>query len=150
MKIKMNLKNNYKLVPEGERRLKITKSECSPSGKPSRWNLTFEDSEGGFVNTRFDFTNDKSLFAMGKFLESVLGFKDGDEFDTKADAERCLGIDIIAEVVHTEGSKVNDDGEPTIFANVVNKTIRLADNTTTQTATESPRNMISNALDDLD
>ena len=150
MKIKMNLKNNYKLVPEGERRLKITKSECTPSGKPNKWSLTFEDSEGGFVNTRFDFTNDKSLFAMGKFLESVLNFEDGDEFDTIQDAKKCIGIDIIAEVVHTEGSKVNEDGEPTIFANVVNKTIRLADNTQ-PTVTDSPRNVIANnAIDDLD
>lgn len=150
MKIKMNLKNNYKLVPQGERRLKITKSECTPSGKPNKWSLTFEDSEGGFVNTRFDFTNDKSLFAMGKFLESVLGFKDGDEFDTIQDAKKCIGVDIIAEVVHTEGSKVNENGEPTIFANVVNKTIRLADDTQS-TETDSPRNAIANnTIDDLD
>lgn len=146
MKLKMNLKNNFKLVPEGERRLKITKSECSPSGKPNKWSLTFEDSEGGFVNNRFDFTNDKSRFAMGKFLESVLGFKDGDEFDTVEDAKRCIGIEIIANVVHTQGSQVNENGETTTFANIDNKSIRLADTTKTNIS-ESPRNAIASSSD---
>lgn len=146
MKIKMSLKNNFKLVPEGKRRLKIVKSECSPSGKPNKWSLTFEDSEGGFVNTRFDFTNDKSFFSMGKFLETVLGFEDGDEFDTKSDAEKCIGIEIYAEVVHTQGSKLNENGETMMFANIVNKTIELA----THDTNDSPRNMIANQDDEED
>ena len=144
MKLKMNLKNNFKLVPEGKRRLKITKSECSPSGKPSRWNLTFEDSEGGFINNRFDFNNDKSLFAMGKFLETVLGFKDGDEFDTKEDAAKCIGIEVYAEVIHTQGRQLNENGETMTFANIVNKTIELA----SEEENESPRNAISNQDED--
>lgn len=146
MKLKMNLKNNFKLVPEGRRRLKITKSECSPSGKPNKWTLTFEDSEGGFINNRFDFTNDKSLFAMGKFLETVLGFEDGDEFDTKEDAEKCLGIEVYAEVIHTQGSQVNENGETMTFANIVNKTVELA----TDKEETSPRNAIANQSDDED
>ena len=146
MKLIMKMNNNFKVVPEGRRRFKITKSECSPSGKPNKWNLVFEDCEGqGMINNRFDFTNDKSLFAMAKFLEAVLGFKDGDEFDTKADAERCLGLEVYAEVKHTEGTQLNDDGTPKIFANIDNKTIELA--TDTQ---ESPRNSIANAIDGLD
>ena len=36
MMIKMNLKGNFKTVPEGERVLTITKAECTPSGKPNK------------------------------------------------------------------------------------------------------------------
>lgn len=146
MKLVMKMNNNFKLVPEGRRRFKITKSECTPSGKPNKWSLVFEDcEEQGVVNNRFDFTNDKSLFAMAKFLEAVLDFKDGDEFDTKADAERCVGLEVYAEVKHTEGTQLNDDGTPKIFANIDNKTIELATD-----KQESPRNSIANAIDGLD
>lgn len=144
MKIKMVMTNNYKLVPEGRRKLKITKSECTPSGKPNKWSLTFEDSEGGFVNNRFDFSNDKSKYAMAKFLEAVLGFEDGDEFDTVEDAKRCIGLEIYADIKHTEGTKLQDDGTPTIFANIDNKTIELANDK----EDKSPRNtIIDNNLD---
>lgn len=147
MKLIMKMTNNFKTVPEGRRRLKITKSECTPSGKPNKWVLIFEDSEGGTINNRFDFTNDKSLYAMGKFLETVLDFKDGDEFDTKTDAERCLGLEIYADVKHTEGSQLKDDGTPMIFANIDNKSVELA---TDKPVEESPRNAISNAINGLD
>lgn len=148
MKIIMKMNNNFKTVPEGRRRFKITKSECSPSGAPKRWNLTYEDCEGeGNILNRFDFTNDKSKFAMAKFLEAMLDFKDGDEFDTVEDAKRCLGMEFYADVIHTEGSQTNDDGTPKIFANIDNKTIEKA---TDEVKEESPRNSIANALEGLD
>lgn len=148
MKIIMKMNNNFKTVPEGRRRFKITKSECSPSGKPNKWNLTYEDCAGeGTINNRFDFTNDKSKFAMAKFLEAMLDFKDGDEFDTTEDAKRCLGLQFYADVKHTQGNKVDDNGDPIIFANIDNKTIEKA---TDEVKEESPRNSIANAIDGLD
>ena len=45
MVIKMNLQNSFKLVPEGERVLEITKAEVKPSGKPKAMYVTFKDSE---------------------------------------------------------------------------------------------------------
>lgn len=148
MKIIMKMNNNFKTVPEGRRRFKITKSECSPSGRPNKWSLVYEDCEGeGNILNRFDFTNDKSKFAMAKFLEVMLDFKDGDEFDTTEDAKRCLGLEFYAVVKHTQGSQLNDDGTPKIFANIDNKTIEKA---TGETVEESPRNSIANALEGLD
>lgn len=148
MKIIMKMNNNFKTVPEGRRRFKITKSECSPSGSPKRWNLTYEDVAGeGNILNRFDFTNDKSKFAMAKFLEVMLDFKDGDEFDTTEDAKRCLGLEFYADVKHTQGNQVDDDGNPRIFANIDNKTIEKA---TDEVKEESPRNSIASAIDGLD
>lgn len=147
MKIKMNLTSNFKTVPEGERVLEITKAECKPSGKPNALAVTFRDSEGGFINTRYNFDNDKSLFAMGKMLETALQFKDGDEFDTKEDTAKLIGKKLLCEVVHTQGSKPNSDGEFPTFANI-KKTIELV--TENDNTNESPRNTIVDDEDDLD
>lgn len=150
MKIKMNLKGNFTLVPEGERVLTITKAECKPSGKPTNMKVTFQDSEGGFINSQYNFDNDKSLFAMGKLLETALGFEDGDEFDTKTDAERLIGKKLLCEVVHTQGTKPNENGELPTFANV-RKTISLVSDDGEVVSNQSPRNAIAtDDEDDLD
>ena len=149
MKITLNLKNNFKLVEEGERILKITKAECTPSGKPDKLKVTFQDvAEGGTINSQYNFDNDKSLFAMGKLLEVALGFGDGDEFDTKTDTAKLVGKELLCEVVHSQGTKPNDKGELPTFANV-KKVISLAD-TTTGEVEESPRNAIANNDDEDD
>lgn len=146
MKIKMNLNGNFKLCPEGERVLTITKAECKPSGKPDNMKVTFQDSEGGFVNSKYDFTNDKSVWAMGMMLSKALELEDGDEFDTKTDTPKLIGKKLLCEVVHTEGTKPNDDGELPIFANI-KKVIALVNDDTGEVE-ESPRNMIANNDDD--
>ena len=143
MKIKMNMTSNFKVVPEGERELTITKAKCKPSGKPTRIDITFQDNEGGFVNSRYAFDNDNAMFAFAKLLEVALKFKDGDEFDTKEHTQQLVGQKLICEVVHTQGSQPNENGELPIFANI-KKTISLvADN-------DSPRNAISNQNDEDD
>lgn len=145
MLIKMNLKGNFTLVPEGERVLTITKAECKPSGKPTNMKVTFQDSEGGFINSQYNFDNDKSLFAMGKLLETALGFEDGDEFDTKTDPERLVGLTLLCEVAHSQGTKPNENGELPTFANV-RKTISLITADGEVSSNVSPRSAI--AIDD--
>lgn len=147
MLIKMNLKGNFTLVPEGERVLTITKAECKPSGKPTNMKVTFQDSEGGFVNSQYNFDNDKSLFAMGKLLETALGFEDGDEFDTKTDPERLVGLTLLCEVVHSQGTKPNENGELPTFANL-KRTISLITADGEVSSNVSPRSAI--AVDDED
>ena len=149
MRVKLNLNNNFKLVEEGEQVLEITKAEASPSGRPERLKVTFKANNGGFINTRYEFNNDKSLWAMGMMLSKALGLEDGDEFDTKTDTPKLVGKKLLCEVVHTEGTKPNDDGELPIFANI-KKVIALVNDDTGEVE-ESPRNMIANNdNDDLD
>lgn len=126
MKIKMNLKGNFKLVPEGERVLEITKAECKPSGKPNALVITFQDSEGGIINNRYNFDNQGALFSMGMLVSTALGLQDGDDFDTKLDTPKLVGKKLVCEVVHNKGTKPNDDGELPTFANV-KKVISLVD-----------------------
>ena len=149
MKIKMNLKGSFTLVPEGERVLEITKAECTPSGKPDKMTVTFKDTDGGLLTNRYTFDNDKSLFAMGKLLETALSFEDGDEFDTKTDPQRLVGKKLLCEVVHTQGTKPNDKGELPTFANI-KRTIELVDGETGEVGEVSPRNSIASSDDDED
>lgn len=148
MKIKMNMKGNFKLVPEGERELEITKAECTPSGKPDKLKITFQDAEGGSINSQYNFDNDKSLFAMSKLAEIALGLEDGDEFDTKEDTPKLVGKKLLCEVTHSQGTKPNDKGELPTFANV-KKVISIA-NDNVSSVNESPRNAIANNVDDDD
>lgn len=150
MRIKLNLKNNFKLVEEGERVLTITKAEAKPSGKPTSLVVSFQDKDGGYITNRYDFTNDKSLFAMAKLLETALGFEDGDEFDTKTDTARLVGKVLLCEVTHTQGTKPNENGELPTFANI-KRTISLITNDGEVVSNQSPRNAIAtDDEDDLD
>lgn len=150
MRIKMNLNGNFKLCPEGQRVLTITKAECTPSGKPDKLKVTFQDSEGGFVNSKYDFTNDKSVWAMGMMLSKALELEDGDEFDTKLDTPKLVGKKLLCEIVHTQGTKPNDDGELPTFANI-KRVISLVDDETGEVTEEkSARNIIADDEDDLD
>ena len=83
MMIKMNLKGNFKTVPEGERVLTITKAEVTPSGKPDKLKVTFQDSEGGFINSQYRFDISGVLYQMSMLVSIALGLEDSDEFDTK-------------------------------------------------------------------
>lgn len=147
MKIKMNLSGSFKTCPEGKRVLTITKAECTPSGKPDKLKVTFQDTEGGFVNSKYDFTNDKSIWAMGMMLSKALQLDDGDEFDTKLDTPRLIGKKLLCEVIHTQGTKPNEDGELPTFANI-KKVISLVDDEVEKVEEQSARNMIVNDEDD--
>lgn len=144
MKIKMNLKNNFKLVPEGQRILEITKAECKPSGKPNALVVTFQDSEGGIINNRYNFDNQGALFSMGMLVSTALGLQDGDDFDTKLDTPKLVGKKLVCEVVHNEGTRPNENGEVPTFANV-KKVISLATDEET-----SVRDAIADITDDDD
>ena len=148
MKIKLNLKNNYKIVPEGQRILTVKNAEFRPTGVPKELRVTFEDSEGGLINTRYDMTNDKSNWIMGIFISTALKLSsDEEEFETK-DVGKLIGKKLLCEVVPRDGTKPNDNGEVPVFANI-NKIIKRIDDYTDTDL--SPRNMIADDdFDDLD
>ena len=145
MMIKMNLKGNFKTVPEGERVLTITKAEATPSGKPDKLKVTFQDSEGGFINSQYKFDISGALYQMSMLVSTALGLEDGDEFDTKNDTPKLVGKKVLCEVIHVEGTRPNKDGELPVFANI-KRILKLVEE-----ESDSPRNSIaSNDDDDLD
>ncbi len=144
MKLVMNLKSNYKLVPEGKRRLKITKAEAKPSGRPTHMEVSFQDSEGGYIYSNYDF--EKAIYPLSILICTALGLKDGDEIDPREDAKKLVDKELICEVIHRQGTKPNENGELPTFANI-KQVISLVED---EVVEESPRNSISSALDDLD
>ena len=149
MVIKMNLQNNYKTVPEGERVLEIIKAECKPSGKPKALHVVFKDSDGGFINSKYDFDIPGAVTAMSIMCNYALNLEDGDEFDTIKDTPRLIGKKLVCEVVHTEGTKVKEDGTLPIFSNI-KKIIGPYNEikSSEQASSKSPRQQIIS--DDLD
>lgn len=148
MKIKLNLKNNYKIVPEGQRTLTITNAEFRPVGKPQELRVTFQDTEGGNIYTTYSINTDMGKFLMGILISTALGLQDNDVFDTD-DVDQLVGKKLLCEVVHKNGSKPNENGEVPTFANI-KRIIKLADDYADTDL--SPRNMIknNNDFDDLD
>lgn len=148
MKIKLNLKNNFKLVPEGERVLTITNAEFRPVGKPQELRVTFQDTEGGTIYTTYSRNTDMGKFLMGILISTALGLQDNDFFDTD-DVGQLVGKKLLCEVVHRNGSKPNENGEVPTFANI-KRIIKLVDDYADTDL--SPRNMIENNddFDDLD
>lgn len=148
MRIKLNLKNNYKIVPEGQRILTVKNAEFRPAGVPKELRVTFEDSEGGLINTRYDMTNDKSKWVMAIFISTTLNLSSDEEWFETKDVGKLIGKKLLCEVVHRNGTKPNDNGEVPVFANI-NKIIKLVDDYTDTDL--SPRNMIADDdFDDLD
>ena len=150
MKITLNLKSNFKLVPEGERVLTITKAECTPSGKPNKLKITWQDEEGGILNSQYNFENDKSLFAMGKLLEVALSFEDGDDFDTKTDTPKLIGLKLLCEIKHSQGNNPNENGELPTFANVRKVISLVTEDGEVLDGNTSPRNAIIEQDEDED
>lgn len=153
--IKMNLQNNFTLVPAGERVLTITKAECKPSGKPSAMHVTFKDSEGGVLTNKYDFSVPGAVTAMSIMINYALGLEDGEEFDTINDTPRLVGKKLVCEVTHAQGNKPGKDGKLPTFANI-GKVIgayegsvkTIPELNTVQPTTTSARQAIAN--DDLD
>lgn len=113
----LRLNTGFKLVPEGERKLEIVQAMCVPSGKPSKAEIKFMDSEGGTISSTYNFDNDKGMFIFSLIVQKALGLGDNDEFNTD-DIENLVGKKILCEVVHTEGTKPNQSGELPKFANI--------------------------------
>ena len=76
------------------------------------------------MNSKYDFNNDKGLFAMGMLCKVALQMADADEFDTANDTPKLVGKKLLCEVVHSQGTTMRDVGTYPTFANV-RKTISL-------------------------
>ena len=150
MKILFNIEN-YAPVDAGERVLVIKDAKCVPSGKPTKIELTFEDIDTKrTLKSSYNFSVDGAMRAFGFLCRTALDLPDMGEFDTTIDTPKLIGVKLVCEVVHTEGTQPREDGTLPVFANI-SKVLRRYDEATTTTttaATTSPRN--SNPTGDLD
>lgn len=139
MMIKLNLKNNYKTVREGERILEITDAKATPSGKPNKLQLNMRDVEDGatLINS-YKFDNDTSVWAMGVMLNKALGLEDGDDFDTN-NVSQLIGVKLLCEVTRSEYNGKT-------YANVRKVIEKVENATTNEVNTEIDVDFINNTL----
>jgi hypothetical protein len=137
--IKINLKNNYKTVQEGERVLEITDAKATPSGKPNKLQLNMRDVEDGatLINS-YKFDNDTSVWAMGVMLNKALGLEDGDDFDTN-NVSQLIGVKLLCEVTRSEYNGKT-------YANVRKVIEKVENATTNEVNTEIDVDFINNTL----
>lgn len=107
-------KQQFTIVPEGERILTIEEVVASPSGKPDKIKVTFRDKNGGSIKTNYTLNlKDDFIWLTGVFLGAALNLQDGEEFDTK-DVPKLVGHKILVDVVHTP-----DKNDPEkVYANI--------------------------------
>lgn len=150
MKIKYNLNEGFKLVPEGERILEITKAEAKPSGKPNKIVISFKDVESGATMlNNYDLSNNGAIYALGLICKYTLGLKDEDEIDTVTDLPKLIGKQVVCEIIHNEGTQPRDDGTLPKFANISKVIGGVYDKTGEVTNSSSARASIP-TMDDLD
>lgn len=137
--VKFNLEK-FEPVPAGERMLEITDAKCTPSGKPSKMDVTFKDVETGrILKNSYKFDVQGSLMAMGFLCRVALELPDMGEFDT-ANCGKLIGKIVKCEVIHTEGTQPKEDGTLPVFANI-KKVLELV--------TDKKENYVDSDLDDV-
>ena len=151
MVVKFNLQN-FDPVPEGTRRMVITEAKATPSGKPSKIEITFKDIETGrTLKSNYNLQLNGGLMAFGFLCRTAFELKDMDEFDTN-DVSKFVGRVLECEVVHTEGTQPREDGTFPVFANIkkVLRRLDVEEPYTGETTTTSPRASIKSVGNDLD
>lgn len=141
MKILFNLEQ-FTPVDAGERVLAIKEAKCVPSGKPTKIEITFEDIKTKrTLKSSYNFSTEGAMRAFGFLCRTALDIPDMGEFDTIIDTPKLIGVKLVCEVVHTEGTQPREDGTFPIFANISKVLSRYEENIEASTAT-SPRNSI--------
>lgn len=102
MKIKVNLKSNFKIVQEGERTLEITEAKGVPSGAPTKLELLMKDVEdGASLRNSYNLENETGNWLAGMLVHIALNLDDGEELDPK-DFKKLVGVKLLCEVAHSE------------------------------------------------
>ena len=103
----------FRLMPEGQNVLKITKAEGTPRTNVTNVEVSFVDAEGITLKNRYDLTIDGG-YAAFYYLATI-----GCEFDADTiDINDMVGRYVTVEIVHNEGSRPLADGRIPVFANI--------------------------------
>ncbi|MCG3771817.1 MAG: hypothetical protein JW384_03013 [Nitrosomonadaceae bacterium] len=105
--MKRTLNSDFKLIPEGEQVVKITKVDESDYAKFQKLVVTVEDATGGTARVNFNFVNDDEspnevadgIYA--RMCRAAMNDQTLDECDTK----ELVGKFVTVEIAHNEGSK---------------------------------------------
>lgn len=108
-------KSEFTLVPDGKQILEITSAKALPSGKPQSIEIEWVHKNGGKLKSKYDFANDKALFALSFLLKNAFG--NIDEFDTVM-LPQLVKMQFEVEVKHDVKDSTRREGETVTFANI--------------------------------
>ena len=106
----------FRLMPEGEQTLLITKAEGKPRADVQLVEVEFVNAEGITLKNKYDLTTDGGYAAFYYLVLNGLGvdLDEGDEFNI----DEMPGNYVKVEIVHKEGTKPREDGSVAVFANI--------------------------------
>jgi hypothetical protein len=104
----------FRLMPEGERTLLITKIEGIPRAKITNVKAEFVDAEGITLKNSYNLTIDGGYAAFYYLVTNGLGV----ELDGDFDIDQLQGKFVEVNIVHKDGTKAREDGTFPVFANI--------------------------------
>jgi hypothetical protein len=106
----------FRLMPEGEQNLKITKVVGLPRANVTNVEVDFVNEDGITLKNKYDLTSDGGYAAFYFLVLNGMGIDldEGDQFDI----DQLDGQFVSVEIVHKEGTKPREDGTVAVFANI--------------------------------
>jgi hypothetical protein len=104
----------FRLLPEGEQTLQITKIEGVPRTKVTMAKVEFVSEDGIKLKNNYDLTSDGGYAAFYYLVQNGCGFELDGEFDIDQIADKF----VLVNIVHVEGKQPRADGSKAIFANI--------------------------------
>ena len=146
MKFKTN-QGKFVLVPEGKQDLRIDSVKCVPKAKPEKIEVSFSHQNGGKLTQNYKLGVDAAVYYFTMLYNHATGDTpielDTDKIPAAIEDKFIKGL-----VEHTEGTRMNEDGEYPTFANL-KKSIKPSDGWGTLKP-EADDDLDEDDLDDLD
>ena len=113
----INLANKeYTNIPAGDRIVVVKKAEAKPLAKPQFVEILVADENGSTLNTTYDLSNEKAVFALTCFLEALIPDL-GNTIDAN-DIPSIVGKYVEVKVEHTVKPSTKKPGETVTFAKI--------------------------------
>lgn len=104
----------FRLMPEGEQTLKITKVAGLPRANVTNVDVEFVNADGIKLKNKYDLTTDGGYAAFYYLVQNGCGI----DLDGEFDIDTLVGKYVLVEIVHREGSRPREDGTVAVFANI--------------------------------
>lgn len=109
-------KQMFKLVPEGQQDLLVTKVELLPSGKPQTVKFTYTHEDGGTLLENLNLTHPVANNILSQRCDMALGgVPEGTPVELSTVPDLFLGKIVTAMIVHNHGKGENADK---VYANI--------------------------------
>lgn len=106
----------YTVIPEGKQVVRVKNAVAMPLAKPVAVEITVEDCNGSTLRTTYDLNNEKAVFALTCFLETIIPDL-GNSIDAN-DIPKIVGKYVLVEISHTVKPSTKRPGETVTFPKI--------------------------------